>query len=65
MIPLKPFRRTPGVRFHLFPMEEFPKIGAIDRVIQDGGAGVFRRIKSDEKLGSASLISIPSLQRWY
>ncbi len=38
VIPLKPFRRTPGVRFHLFPMEEFPKIGAIDRVIHDGGA---------------------------
>ena len=34
VIPLKPFRRTPGVRFHLFPMEEFPRIGAIDRVIQ-------------------------------
>jgi hypothetical protein len=38
VIPLKPFRRTPGVRFHLFPMEEFPRIDAIDRVIHDGGA---------------------------
>ncbi|MFO7733689.1 MAG: hypothetical protein R6X21_08570 [Candidatus Aminicenantes bacterium] len=38
VIPLKPFRRTQGVRFHLFPMEELPKIDAIDRVIHDGGA---------------------------
>lgn len=38
VIPLKPFRRTPGVCFHLFPMEEFPTIDAIDRVIHDGGA---------------------------
>jgi len=38
VIPLKPFRRTAGVCFHLFPMEEFPKMDAIDRVIHDGGA---------------------------
>ncbi len=38
VIPLKPFRRTPGVRFHLFPMKQFPRIDAIDRVIHDGGA---------------------------
>lgn len=38
VIPLLPFRQTPGVRFHLFPMGEFSKIDAIDRVIHDGGA---------------------------
>lgn len=38
VIPMKLFRRTPGVRFHIFPMQEFPRIDAIDQVIHEGGA---------------------------
>lgn len=38
IISLTPFRRTPGVSFDNLPMEQLPKIDAIDRVIHEGGA---------------------------
>jgi hypothetical protein len=38
IIPLKPFRKTPGVMFDIVPMEMFPRIDGIDRVIHEGGA---------------------------
>jgi hypothetical protein len=38
IIPLTPFRRTPGVSFDNIPMQELPRISAIDRVIHTGGA---------------------------
>lgn len=38
IIPLKPFRRTPGVVFDNVPMEVLARINAIDRVIHERGA---------------------------
>lgn len=38
IIPLTPFRRTPGVSFDNLPMNELSEISAIDRVIHTGGA---------------------------
>jgi hypothetical protein len=38
IIPLEPLRKTPGVRFDMVPMDIFPRIDAIDRVIHEGGA---------------------------
>jgi len=38
IIPLKPFRHTPGVAFDIIPGNIFPHIDAIDRVIHEFGA---------------------------
>ncbi len=38
VIKLTPFRRTPGVYFDIIPMEYFPRIDGIDRVVHDRGA---------------------------
>ena len=38
VITLKPFRRTPGVAFDIFPMEFLPKIDGIDRVMHASAA---------------------------
>lgn len=38
IIPLKIFRRTPGVSFDCLGVKELPRIDAIDRVIHTGGA---------------------------
>lgn len=38
IIPLGVLRRTPGVAFDLVPMEAFPEISGIDRVLHQGGA---------------------------
>ena len=38
IIPLKSFRKTPGVFFDIIPHELFPRIDGIDRVIHQGGA---------------------------
>src|SRR5512133_1501474 len=38
IIPLTPFRRTPGVSFDFVPMAAIPRISAIDRVLHQGGA---------------------------
>jgi hypothetical protein len=38
IIPLKPFRKTPGVSFDLVPMELLPRIDGIDRVIHQHSA---------------------------
>lgn len=38
IIPLKVLRRTPGVLFDLVPIDVFPRIDAIDRVIHEPGA---------------------------
>jgi len=38
IIPLTPFRKTPGVIFDIVPHEAFPRIDGIDRVIHQGGA---------------------------
>lgn len=38
IIPLRVFRRTPGVFFDLVPMELLPRIDGIDRVIHEHGA---------------------------
>jgi hypothetical protein len=38
VIPLKEFRNTPGVRFHMVDMGRFMRIDAMDRVEHGGGA---------------------------
>ena len=38
IIPLKQFRRTPGVAFDILPMEFLPRIDGLDRVIHHHGA---------------------------
>ena len=38
LIMLEPFRRTPGVYFDLVPMEYFPRIDGIDRVVHEHSA---------------------------
>ncbi len=38
IVPLRVLRRTPGVCFDVAPMEAFPRIDALDRVIHEGGA---------------------------
>ena len=38
ILPLKPFRETPGVQFDIVPMEMFSRVDGIDRVIHKGGA---------------------------
>jgi len=38
IIPLKPFRRTPGVTFDITPTGIIPKIDGIDRVLHETGA---------------------------
>lgn len=38
VISLKVLRRTPGVFFDCLPMSALPNIGALDRVIHEGGA---------------------------
>ncbi len=38
VIPLKPFRHTPGVQFDIVPMDLLPHISGIDRVIHQGKA---------------------------
>lgn len=38
IIPLNPFRKTPGVAFDNVPTEAFSKISAIDRVLHQGNA---------------------------
>jgi hypothetical protein len=38
IIPLKLFRRTPGVSFDILPREIVPKVDAVDRVIHTGDA---------------------------
>ena len=38
IIPLKPFRRTPGVFFDIVPCDILLRIDGIDRVIHNGGA---------------------------
>ena len=38
IIPLKPFRETPGVSFHVVPKDIFTRVDGIDRVVHTGGA---------------------------
>jgi len=38
IIRMNPFRKTPGVRFDLFPMSAIPRIDSIDRVLHEHGA---------------------------
>lgn len=38
IIKLKPFRKTDGVAFDIFPMKALPRIDGIDRVLHTGGA---------------------------
>lgn len=38
IIPLQPFRHTPGVAFDIIPGDLFPRIDAFDRVVHEFGA---------------------------
>jgi len=38
IIPMRPFRKTPGVTFDLVPLDMFPHIDSMDRVIHTTGA---------------------------
>ena len=38
IIPLRQFRKTVGVSFDIIPMEIFPRIDGLDRVLHKGGA---------------------------
>ncbi len=38
VIPLTPFRKTPGVRFDILKGDQFDQVGGYDRVIHSGGA---------------------------
>ena len=38
ILPLKEFRRTPGVEFHILPKESIPRVDGVDRVIHASAA---------------------------